>query len=91
MRYLTAAPGGGARSRASAGVKLTRMSSVFGIAEVPVTAGSAVVYVFASNHIISYWRALTLGWAIVPLAIFVRALRYARRADAQASRSFPLA
>ncbi len=67
------------------------MSSVFGIAEVPVTAGSAVVYVFASNHIISYWRALTLGWAIVPLAIFVRALRYARRADAQASRSFPLA
>lgn len=71
------------RTPASAGGKLTLMSIAFGLALIPVTLGSPAVYVFASNHLISYWwLALTLGWAVVPLAILVRALRYARLANA---------
>lgn len=78
------------RIPASASVKLTRMSVAYGVALAPVGLGSAVVYVFASHHLISYWwLALTLGWAIVPLAILVRAVRYARRADAQARQVTP--
>ena len=67
------------RTPAPAGVRLVRLHVAFAFALTPVTFGSLVVYVLASNHLISYWwLALTVGWGIVPLAILVRALRYAR-------------
>jgi hypothetical protein len=67
------------------------MHVAFAVAMTPVTLGSLVVYVLASNHLISYWwLAVALGWAIVPLAILVRARRYARRVQpAQPCQSFP--
>jgi membrane protein YdbS with pleckstrin-like domain len=67
----------------SAAVKLAQMHIAFAFALAPVTLGSLALYVLASNHLISYWwLAVTLGWVIVPLAILVRALRYARRIQA---------
>jgi hypothetical protein len=81
------------RPPASARVKLNRMYVAFAFALAPVTLGSLVVYVLASNHLISHWwLALTFGWAIVPLVILVRAHGYARRVhQARPCRSFPLA
>jgi hypothetical protein len=80
------------RTPAPAGVRLARMHVAFAFVLTPVTFGCLVVYVLASNHLISYWWfALTLGWGIVPLAILVRALRYARPVPpAQPSQSLPL-
>jgi hypothetical protein len=58
------------------------MHVAFAVAMVPVTVGRPAVYVFASDHLISYWwLAFALGWVIVLLAVLVRALRYARRAQ----------
>jgi hypothetical protein len=81
------------RTSASAWVKLNQMYIAFALALAPVTLGSLVVYVLAGNHLIScWWLALTLGWAIIPLAIRVRALRYARQVQsAQPRQSSPLA
>jgi len=57
----------------SAGVRLARLHIAFSFALTPVTFGSLVVYVLASQHMVSYWwLALTLGWAVVPLAILAR-------------------
>lgn len=80
------------RTPVSAGVRLTWVQVAFAFALIPVTLGIPVVYVLASNHLISYrWLALTLGWAIVPRAILVPALRYARRVQpAQPCQSFRL-
>ena len=79
------------RRPAPAGVRLVRMHVAFAFVLTPVTFGSLVVYILASHHLISYWwLALTLGWGIVPLAILVRALRYARPDTASsAQRSLP--
>ena len=75
------------RTPATAGVRLARMYVAFAFALTPVTFGSVVVYILASNHLISYWwLALTVGWAIVPLAILVCALRYARPGAASSAR-----
>jgi hypothetical protein len=81
------------RPPASAMVKLNQMLIAFAFALAPVIFGSLVVYLLASNHLISYWwLALTLGWAVIPLAILVRALRYARRVQpAQPFQSSPMA
>jgi hypothetical protein len=81
------------RTPASAGVKLYQIYIAFAFAVTPVTFGSAIVCVLAGKHIISYWwLALTLGWAVVPLAVFARARRYERRAQqAQPCQSSPVA
>ena len=81
------------RTPASAGVKLNNMYIAFAFAVAPVTFGSAIVCVLAGKHIISYWwLALTLGWAIVPLAVLARArLRTPGAASPAPGRSFPLA
>jgi hypothetical protein len=73
---------------ASAGVKLNQMYIAFAFAVAPVTFGSAIVCVLAGKHIISYWwLALTLGWAIVPLAVLARARRQAKRGQARSRAS----
>ncbi len=81
------------RIPASAGAKLAQMYVAFAFALAPVTFGSLIVYVLANHHLISYWwLALTFGWATVPLAILVRALRYGRRIQrAQPLSASPLA
>ena len=78
---------------ASAEVKLNQMYIAFAFAVAPVTFGSAIVCVLAGKHIISYWwLALTLGWAIVPLAVLARTRRCERQAQqARPGRSSPLA
>jgi hypothetical protein len=71
------------RTAASAGAKLNLMLIAFAFTAVPVTFGSAIVCVLAGSRLISYWwLALTFGWAVVPLAILVRAIGYQRRVHA---------
>lgn len=64
----------------SVGAKLARMQIVFALAAVPATFGTAVVCVLGINHFISYWwLALCLGWAVIPLSVFLHVQRYLRR------------
>jgi hypothetical protein len=71
------------RTPASAAVKLIRMQVAFALAAAPAAFGTAIICVLAGNHLVSYWwLALTLGWAGVPLALFLRMQRYARRVHA---------
>jgi len=71
------------RTPASAAAKLIRMQVAFALAAAPATFGTAVICVLASNHLVSYWwLALTLGWAGVPLAVFLRMDRSARQVRA---------
>ena len=68
---------------ASAAAKLNLMFIAFAFAVAPVAFGSAAVCALAGNRLISYWwLALTLGWAVVPSAIFTRANRCQRQARA---------
>jgi hypothetical protein len=65
---------------APAAAKLIRTQIAFAVTAAPVTFGTAVICGLASTHLTSYWwLALSLGWAGVPLTIFVRMRRYARR------------
>ena len=81
------------RTRASAGARLNQAHVAFAFAVTPVTLGTLVVCALAGSRLISYWwLALPLGWAIVPLAILVRACRYARQVQPAGScQAFPLA
>ena len=69
------------RTPASAAAKLNLMFVAFAFAVAPVAFGSAAVCALAGNRLISYWwLALTLGWAVVPLAVLARGNRYQRQA-----------
>jgi hypothetical protein len=68
---------------ASAAAKLNLAFIAFAFAAAPVTFGSAAVCALAGNRLISYWwLALTLGWAVVPLAVLARADRCQRQVRA---------
>jgi hypothetical protein len=63
--------------------KLNLMFIAFAFAVAPVAFGSAAGCALAGHRLISYWwLALTLGWAVVPSAIFARANRYQRQVRA---------
>jgi hypothetical protein len=67
------------QSPASA-AELIRMQVAFALAAVPATFGTAAVCVLVGYHLASYWRlALVLAWACVPLSLFLRMQRCARR------------
>jgi hypothetical protein len=71
------------RTSASAGAKLNLMLIAFAFTAFPVTFGSAIVCVLAGRRLISYWwLALTVGWAVVPLAVLLGAIGYQRRVRA---------
>jgi hypothetical protein len=68
------------RTPPSAAAKLIRMQVAFALAAAPATFGTAVVLALGSRHLISYWwLALTLGWNVVPLSVYLRMQRFASR------------
>lgn len=68
------------RPPASAASKFVHMQIAFALTAAPVTFGNGVVLALASRHLISdWWLALTFGWAVVPLTVYLRMQRYLRQ------------
>jgi hypothetical protein len=64
----------------SAAAELIRMQVAFALAVTPAAFGTAVVLAFGSRHAVSYWwLALSLGWNVVPLSVYLRMQRFMRR------------